>query len=82
MPNKPTAFGYAHIIAETLARFPDGCSYALENEVVDFEVRQKLYGDYRILFTIEGDNVTVLTVRHAARLPVKADELDRASGEE
>ena len=68
-------------IAKTLARFPDGCSYALENQVVDFEVRQKLYSNYRILFTIEDDRVIVLNVRHAAQ-PLKADELDQDSGEE
>ena len=38
--------------------FPDGCDYALENESVEFEARQKLYGNYRILFTIDGDNVS------------------------
>lgn len=38
-----------------------------------FEVRHLLYGRkpnvYRILFTIEGDTVHVLHIRHADRLP-------------
>ena len=46
-----------------------------ESEAVPFEVRQKLYGKYRILFTIQGDRVIVLRVRHAARLPLPPDEI-------
>jgi len=57
--------------------FPDGCSFALENEAVDFSVRQKLYGNYRILFTIERDRVIVLNVRHAAWQTLKDDEIDQ-----
>ncbi len=28
-------------LAEALSRFPEGCGFALENDFVDFEVRQK-----------------------------------------
>ena len=36
-------------VAEDLSLFPEGYGYALENERLDFEVRQKLYGNHRIL---------------------------------
>ena len=66
-----------HDVAETLSRFPEGCGYALENDALQFEARQKLYGNYRILFTIEGDRVIVLNVRHAARRRMRTDEIIR-----
>ncbi|MAT14424.1 MAG: hypothetical protein CMJ46_04050 [Planctomyces sp.] len=64
-------------IADTLSQFPEGCSLALENEFVDFEVRQKLHGSYRILFTIAGDRVIILHVRHGARRSMRPDDIDR-----
>jgi plasmid stabilization system protein ParE len=47
------------------------CGLAPEDKVFPFEVRQLLYGQkphiYRILFTIEGDTVYVLHIRHGRR---------------
>ncbi|QDT43490.1 Plasmid stabilization system protein [Gimesia alba] len=63
-------------IAGTLSRFPEGCGFALENELVDFEVRQKLHGSYRILFTVDGNRVIVLHVRHCARRTMRPDDID------
>jgi plasmid stabilization system protein ParE len=58
----------------TLADMPERCSLAPENTHVPFEVRQLLYGRkphiYRILFTIEGDTVYVLHIRHGRRRPL------------
>jgi plasmid stabilization system protein ParE len=62
-------------VAESLGLFPEAYTPAPENDAVPFEVRQKLYGSYRILFTIQGERVIVLRVRHAARLPLPPDEL-------
>jgi plasmid stabilization system protein ParE len=62
-------------VAETLSRFPEGCGLALENDFVNFEVRQKLYGSYRILFTIDGHRVIVMHVRHAARRMLSPGEI-------
>jgi plasmid stabilization system protein ParE len=43
-------------------------------ETFSLEVRQLLYGSthhrYRILFTIDGDTVTVLHIRHGRRNPL------------
>jgi len=62
-------------IASTLSQFPEGCGISLENDFVDFEVRQKLHGSYRILFTIDGNRVIVLHVRHGARRTMRPDEI-------
>jgi hypothetical protein len=49
----------------------DRCPLAPENKEFPFEVRQLLYGRkphlYRVLFTIEGDTVVVLHIRHGRR---------------
>jgi plasmid stabilization system protein ParE len=58
----------------SLATFPKRCPLAPETVRFPFEVRQLLYGRkphvYRILFTIEGDTVIVLHIRHGRRKPV------------
>jgi plasmid stabilization system protein ParE len=43
--------------------------------VVGRDVRQALFGVYRILYTVQGDDVTVLSVRHGARQPLTPDEV-------
>jgi toxin ParE1/3/4 len=58
----------------SLATFPKRCPLAPENARFPFEVRQLLYGRrphlYRILFTIEGERVQVLHIRHGRRKPL------------
>lgn len=55
----------------SLADFPERCPLAPETTRFPFEVRQLLYGKrphaYRILFTIRGDTVYVLHIRHGRR---------------
>jgi plasmid stabilization system protein ParE len=55
----------------SLADLPGRCRLAPENASVPFEMRQLLYGQrphkYRILFTIEGEVVYVLRIRHGRR---------------
>lgn len=60
-----------------LETFPEACGLAPENEFVKAEIRQALYGPFRIVFTIREQIVFVLTVRHAARLSLQRDELDK-----
>src|SRR5687767_12557742 len=65
-------------LSETLAsleRFPEACGYAPEHEFAVEEIRQALYGPYRILFTIRGDEVYVIAIRHGARQFLRPDEL-------
>jgi plasmid stabilization system protein ParE len=55
----------------SLAQLPTRCRLAPESPSVPFEMRQLLYGHrphtYRILFTIEGEVVYVLRIRHGRR---------------
>jgi plasmid stabilization system protein ParE len=51
------------------ARYP----LAPENEEHANEIRQLVYGRYRILFTIQPGRVVILHVRHGARLPLRAE---------
>ncbi|MFY9682523.1 MAG: type II toxin-antitoxin system RelE/ParE family toxin [Candidatus Sulfotelmatobacter sp.] len=59
----------------SLAELPERCPLAPENTAFPFEVRHLLYGRkphvYRILFTIEGQVVYVLHIRHGRRQPLK-----------
>ena len=52
---------------------------ALENGKVRYEIRQLLFGkrrgQYRIIYTIRGDEVVVLSVRHSFRQPIEEDEM-------
>ena len=56
---------------DSLDQLPARCALAPEHKDFSVEVRQLLYGrkphQYRILFTIEGDTVTVLHIRHGRR---------------
>jgi len=55
----------------SLRELPQRCPLAPENKEFPFEVRQLLYGRrshrYRILFTIEGETVVILHIRHGRR---------------
>jgi plasmid stabilization system protein ParE len=56
---------------QSLSDLPERCKLAPENASVPFEMRQLLYGHkphlYRILFTIDGEAVYVLRIRHGRR---------------
>ena len=63
---------------------PRRCGLARENSSFKEETRQLLYGKrhhkYRTLFTIRGDEVHVLHVRHGARQAVRRDETEEEAG--
>jgi plasmid stabilization system protein ParE len=52
--------------AQALEQFPHRCPVARESGAA-LEIRQLLYGRYRVLFTITHDTVYVLHIRHSAR---------------
>lgn len=58
----------------SLALFPKRCPLAPESDAFDIEIRQRLFGPYRILFTIRGRTVYVLHVRHGARRELESEE--------
>jgi plasmid stabilization system protein ParE len=66
-------------IVENLETNPN--RYPIADEAVDLglELRELLYGRrrsvYRILFTIEGETVNVLRIRHAAQDRLSADDI-------
>lgn len=65
----------------SLEKNPLRCSLAPESAFFGEEIRQLIYGKYRILFTVEGATVFVLRVRHAARESLKPEEDDGAAEE-
>jgi plasmid stabilization system protein ParE len=64
----------------TLQESPRRCTLAVEHELFSEEVRQLLYGTgraiFRLLFTIRGDVVYIVLVRHASQAPLKAEDLE------
>jgi len=58
----------------SLTTQPEACGFAIENEYASGEVRQLLFGRYRVLFTIRDQTVYILTIRHSAREKMKKDE--------
>ncbi|MCH9652579.1 MAG: type II toxin-antitoxin system RelE/ParE family toxin [Planctomycetes bacterium] len=60
-----------------LEQFPEACSFAPENEYSRQELRQALYGPFRIIFTTREQTVFVISIRHAARLFLQSDEIDK-----
>jgi plasmid stabilization system protein ParE len=63
-----------------LANFPERYQLAAESAELEYELRELLFGlgrrmTHRILFTIRGDRVYVLTVRHAARDRIRPEDL-------
>ena len=63
----------------TLTEFPNRCGLAPENDAVEPEIRQLLYGGrsgaYRALFTITEREDRVLHIRHAARTTLSPEDL-------
>lgn len=52
-----------------LATSAEQCGPAFEDRYFAETIRQRLYESYKILFTIRGDRVHVLHVRHQAQDP-------------
>ena len=64
---------------ETLNQNPQRCGLAMENDLVDQQIRQLLFGKtphvFRALITIVGDEVQVLHIRRATMDSASASEL-------
>jgi len=61
-------------VISSLEEFPARCPIALENAHFEQEIRHIYYGKkrtYRIIFTIVGDVVSVLHIRHSAQDTLK-----------
>ena len=60
---------------ETLEAFPERCPLAPESEDVQREIRQLLYGKYRVLYFVHADSVFILHVRHGAQAYLPPDQV-------
>lgn len=60
-----------------LERMPRRHGLAREYESVSYELRQFVHRPYRVLFTVSGNTVRILHVRHVAMDELKPDELGR-----
>lgn len=65
-----------HIKLQALVTFPESGGLAPENEATRTEVRQLIYGWYRALYTIRGETVYILTIRHGARRFMSSEEIN------
>jgi plasmid stabilization system protein ParE len=54
---------------KTLASFPRRAARAAEDGLDGMELRQMIFGAYRIVFGIDKATVVILQIRHSARLP-------------
>lgn len=57
----------------TLAQMPTRCPLAPEDGLDGLGIRHLIYGSYRIIFTVDAREVTVLQIRHGARSPMGKD---------
>jgi plasmid stabilization system protein ParE len=55
---------------EALKLAPRRHRLAPESDLFEREIRQMVYGRYRVLYAIDGSTVQILHVRHAARRPL------------
>jgi plasmid stabilization system protein ParE len=60
-------------VVDRLETMPSRCPLAPENESHTEEIRQLIFGRYRVLFTIQPGRVVILHVRHGARLPLRPE---------
>lgn len=63
----------------SLEEFADWKVFAPENEIARREICQLSYGPFRILYSIQDDDVYVLTVRHGSRRFMTAKQIDELS---
>lgn len=61
--------------AATLETFPERCRLAPENGAFELEIRQLVYGSYRLLFTVREKAVVILHVRHGAQEWMKPEDV-------
>ena len=66
----------------SLKQMPKRCALAPEHDLLEQKVRQLLFGvgrrfTHRIIFTIDGDDVIVLRVRHSAQDVLSLKDLEQ-----
>lgn len=65
----------------SLSEQPLRCSLAYESRAFNLKIRQLLYGKnrdlYRVLFTVEGDEVRIHHIRHTRQQSLEKDDFPR-----
>jgi plasmid stabilization system protein ParE len=61
---------------DLLEKIPEAFGFAPENQAARADVRQHLFGRYRILYTVREQTVFILTIRHGARRFLTGREVD------
>jgi plasmid stabilization system protein ParE len=56
-----------HDKIQTLKDSPNRCPLASENRFYDYEIRNLIFGHYRVLFRVQDKIVQILHVKHGAR---------------
>lgn len=59
-----------------LKAMPETFGFAPENQDAECEVRQLLFGWYRILYTLRPNRVFILAIRHGARQFLSGKEIN------
>ena len=63
---------------DVIADSPESYATAPENDLVPYTLRQFVVKPYRILYRVDAGRVEILHVRHGARLPARAVDLQLA----
>lgn len=66
---------------QSLGENPPRCPLAPESAFFEEEIRRLVYSKYRILFTVEGEKVFVLRVRHGAQEFLRPEDEEETTGE-
>ena len=61
---------------QSLKQNPEAFGFAPENKDAKVEIRQRLFGKYRILYTVRGDVIFILAIRHGARAFLAPEDVD------
>jgi plasmid stabilization system protein ParE len=69
-------------LVRTLSTFSDKHEIAAEAREVGVELRQMLFGSYRVLYTVEERSVHIHALRHGARRPLLPDEVRRMANQD
>lgn len=54
-------------VVDSLSTNPERCRVARESDEVGVEIRQLIYGNYRLLFSVEYRSVFIIHFRHLKR---------------
>lgn len=59
---------------DSLSELPFRCPSAPENKFLLEEIRQLLFQKYRVIYTVSGNAVHVLHIRHQRQRPLRPDD--------